>query len=201
MIVKVCGVTSIEDAEACVDAGVDWIGLNFVPASPRFVAIEAARNIADAIRGRARVVGVVADLERGAMEALIERVGLDVLQLHGDEPPELVEALGDKAYKALRIADERDAERVASYSGMTLLDARVEGALGGTGKTIDANVAARIAARRDVILAGGLTPENVAGAIASVRPYGVDTASGVEIAPGKKDIAKVRAFVARAKES
>lgn len=200
MWVKICGITSVEDALAAADAGADAIGLNFVPASSRRVDEVAAGAIAGAVRGRLTLVGVVADLDAAAMRALRDRVGLDLLQLHGSESPELLEAVLPQAYKALAVGSREDVELADAYAGDRLLvDARVEGALGGTGVGFDWRLVQGLAARRRLILAGGLTPGNVAHAIGVVRPWGVDVASGVESDPRHKDAAAVRRFVAAAR--
>jgi phosphoribosylanthranilate isomerase len=197
--VKICGVTRVEDALACAGAGASAIGLNFVPSSPRRVTIERARAIADALRRESEgtlVVGVVADLSVDEMRALARDAGLGCLQLHGDEPPEALAAVLPHAYKALRVATADDAARAAAYAGEHLLaDAKVEGALGGTGATFDWSLVAGLATARKLTLAGGLTPGNVAAAVRAVGPYCVDVASGVESSPGVKDLALVRAFV------
>lgn len=200
--VKVCGVTNVDDALACVDAGVSAIGVNLVPASPRVVDVATARAIADAIAGRALVVGVVADLALETIERLRDDARLGCVQLHGDEPPELVEALLPHAYKAVRIGDASDVARAARYPGEHILvDAKVAGALGGTGVRVDPALVAPLARARRLTLAGGLGPGNVAEAIARVRPYAVDVASGVERAgePRRKDPDAVAAFVAAAR--
>ncbi len=200
--VKICGVTSVEDALACVDAGASSIGVNFVPASPRCVSVETARAISVAVGDRALVVGVVADLTLEAMCALKDDAMLGCLQLHGDEPPETVAALLPHAYKALRIANEWDAARAGLYPGDYLLaDAKVKGALGGTGHVFDWDLVRDLATARKLTLAGGLTPENVAAAVRAVRPFAVDVASGVEIAgsPRKKDVSRVREFIRAAR--
>jgi phosphoribosylanthranilate isomerase len=200
--VKICGVTTIEDALVCVDAGASAIGLNFVPSSPRCVDASRAREIADAIAGRALVVGVVAVLELEELERLREAAGLGCLQLHGDESPELVRALLPHAYKAVRVGSASDVARAELYPGEYLLvDAKVQGLLGGTGQRVEPALVADLARRRKLTLAGGLTPRNVRSAIHAVRPHTVDVASGVERAgdPRRKDEAAVRAFVAEAR--
>ena len=200
MHVKVCGVTRLEDAEACVRAGVDAVGINLVPASPRCVSRDVARRIADALRGRVQVVLVTADLELAELRALHAEVGCDRLQLHGHETPALVAALQPLAFKAVRIGDPHDVEAAAAFVGSPLLvDARHGAMLGGTGHRVDVTLVAPLGRRRPLLLAGGLGPENVAEAIAAVRPWGVDTASGVESAPGIKDHARLAAFVAAAR--
>jgi len=197
--VKVCGVTTIADAEACVEAGVDLIGLNFVAASPRFIDPERAAEIAEAVRGRVELVGVVADEAAPALRALCDRVGLDRLQLHGDEPPDFVEALAPVAFKAVRVGSRADVDLARRYSGLLLIDARVTGKLGGTGVCVDPALVSALASERPVLLAGGLTPENVAEMVQRIRPWGVDVASGVEANPGVKDRARVAAFVSAAR--
>jgi phosphoribosylanthranilate isomerase len=200
--VKICGVTSADDARMCVDEGADAIGINFVASSPRSVTEDEARAIADAVRDRVLVVGVVADLTADEMLALRDRVGLGCLQLHGDEPPEALEPLLPHAYKAIRVATASDVARADLYAGdYVLVDAKRPGALGGTGETFDWALVRELASRRRLTLAGGLHAENVAEAIRAVSPYCVDVASGVEApgAPRKKDAARVRAFVRTAK--
>lgn len=199
--VKICGVTTVEDARMCVEAGASAIGLNFVPSSPRRVVVERARAIARAVKGKALLVAVVADMGVGEMKALLRDAELECLQLHGDETPGIVGAVLPHAYKAVRVASAEDVAEARRYPGPYLLvDARVEGALGGTGKTLDWPLVAELATQRKLTLAGGLTPGNVAEAIRAVRPYCVDVASGVESAPGVKDEGKVRAFVQAARE-
>jgi phosphoribosylanthranilate isomerase len=194
--VKICGVTSVEDAVAVVDAGASAIGVNFVAASPRRVTVERAREIALAVRGRTLVVGVVADLTVAAMRALVKDAQLECLQMHGDESPDDVAAMLPHAYKAVRIGDASDVARARAFPGEHLLvDARVAGALGGTGHVVDWALVVPLARERKLTLAGGLTPANVEEALCAVQPYCVDVASGVESAPGVKDMAKVRAFI------
>ena len=200
--VKICGVTSVADALLCVEAGASAIGLNFVPSSPRKVSLADARAISRAVRKRTLVVGVVADLEVPAMRALLKSAELECLQLHGEETPSTLATLLPHAYKAVRVGSAADVTRARAYRGDYLLvDARVDGALGGTGKTLDWSLVAALATERKLTLAGGLTPENVTDAIRAVKPYCVDVASGVESAPGVKDAEKVRAFVQRARDA
>ena len=201
MRIKICGITTIADAEGCVAAGADMIGLNFVPGSPRAIDVTRARHIADAVRGRAEIVGVVADLDEATLVALRAAVGLDRLQLHGSEPPELVATLAPHAFKALRVGSAEDAAEASRYAGLVLIDAKVAGALGGTGRTVDLALAAPLARARPILLAGGLRPENVADAVRAVEPWGVDAASGVEIAPGVKDLDAVAALVRAARSA
>jgi phosphoribosylanthranilate isomerase len=146
------------------------------------------------------VVGVVADLEVPAMRALLKSAELECLQLHGDETPATVATMLPHAYKAVRVGSAADVAEARVFQGRFLLvDARVDGSLGGTGKTLDWSLVAELARERNLTLAGGLTPDNVAEAIRAVGPYCVDVASGVERAPGVKDPARVRAFIEAAR--
>ncbi len=198
--VKVCGVTSVADARMCVDAGVDAIGLNFWPGSSRRCDEEVARDIAAALAGRTLLVGVFVDADEAEIARLRDRLGLGCVQLHGAEPPQLLARLLPHAYKAVRVRGADVLEEVRRFAGEhILLDAYVPGVPGGTGATFDWSLAEQVARERKLTLAGGLTPQNVAAAVRAVRPYCVDTASGVESAPGVKDAASVRAFVERAK--
>jgi phosphoribosylanthranilate isomerase len=211
--VKICGVTSVSDARDVLDAGADAIGLNFVSASPRVVDVAAARGIADAVRGRLRIVGVTASMELAAVRSLIDDVGLDLVQLHGvsqsaasggreGTASSVTQSLAPKAYEAHAIGSDEDVERARRAPGaLLLLDARARGVLGGTGTTFDWSLVVGLARERDVIVAGGLTPENVGAAIVTVEPWGVDVASGVEIAADRrsKDPEKVARFVANAR--
>lgn len=199
-LVKVCGVTTVADARMCVRHGVDAIGLNFWPDSPRFVEPRAARAIARAIGDTIAIVGLFVDADVKRIRTLEADVGFGFIQLHGREPPEMVVELGPNAFKALRVGADGVDEEAARYGGaLLLLDALVEGEVGGTGRRFDWRLAAGLSSRRAVILAGGLTPDNVAEALATVRPRGVDVASGVESAKGQKDEAAVAAFVAEAR--
>ncbi len=194
--IKICGVTSPEQALACVEAGADSVGVNFVPTSVRRVDVPTAAAIARAVGAKALVVAVVAGMTVDAMRGLREATGAGCLQLHGDEGPDDVAALLPHAYKAVRVATPGDVESAGAMPGeYVLVDAKVEGALGGTGHAFDWSLVVDLAARRRLVLAGGLTAGNVTRAIEMVRPWCVDVASGVESAPGVKDPARVRAFV------
>jgi phosphoribosylanthranilate isomerase len=198
--VKVCGLTSVEDALMCVEAGVDALGLNFWPGSVRACAFDTARAIAQAVQGRVLVVGVFVDAGLEEIRRHIGELGLGCVQLHGDEPPDLVAQLLPHAYKALRVRGRSAVEDARRYPGEhILLDAYVPGLPGGTGATFDWSVASQVVAERKLTLAGGLTAENVADAIEAVSPFCVDTASGVEGSPGVKSQVLVQAFVRAAR--
>ena len=198
--VKVCGVTSVAQAVACVDAGVDSVGVNLVESSPRRVDEGVAAAIAREVGGRALVVAVVAGRSVEEMRAIKERTGVGCLQLHGDESADDVRALLPHAYKAVRIAGPADVAVAEAMPGeYVMVDAKVPGVLGGSGHTFDWSLVAELGKRRKLVLAGGLTPDNVARAVQMARPWCVDVASGVESAPGVKEAALVRAFVAAAR--
>ena len=181
-------------------SGASAIGLNFVPGSKRRIDVAQALAISRAVRGKILVVGVVADLGVPAMQALVAAAGLDCLQLHGDEPADALAPLLPHAYKAMRIGSAADVAAARAYPGEFLLvDAKVEGALGGTGASFDWSLVRELATERKLTLAGGLRPDNVAEAVRQVRPWCVDVAGGVETAPGVKDLALVEAFVREAK--
>jgi phosphoribosylanthranilate isomerase len=197
--VKVCGITQPEDGLAAAHAGTQAIGLVFWPRSPRFVDVETARRIAAVLPPFVLRVGVFVDAPRDVLEQTAEAVGLDVLQLHGAEPPEAVAGLKRRVVKALSVGPGfrvEDVDRYVEHGAVILLDASGGGQPGGTGRTFDWSVARAVRQRvPHLILAGGLTPENVGEAIRAVDPYAVDVSSGVESAPGRKDEARVRAFI------
>ncbi len=194
--VKICGVTTVSDALACADLGASAIGLNFVPSSPRRITVERARDIARALApSKVLVVGVVADLDVDVLRTLVRDAELGCLQLHGSEAPETLTPLLPHAYKAVRIATAADVAHARTFGGDYLLaDAKVAGALGGTGETFDWSLVKELARERRLTLAGGLRPDNVAEAVREVVPWCVDVASGVEHEPGVKDLDAVRAF-------
>lgn len=195
--IKVCGLTRVEDALAAVELGVDTLGLNFWPGTKRCVSIARAREIVTAVSRRAELVAVFVDADESTIRETLAQTGITWAQLHGEEPPSLVEALLPNAYKALGVRDDSVRARAATYPGEhILLDAAVPGAMpGGTGQTFDWALATAIARTRKLTLAGGLHPDNVAEAVRVVAPYRVDVASGVESAPGIKDPSRMRAFV------
>ena len=198
--VKVCGVTSVEQAVACAELGIDAIGVNLVPSSVRRVDEAVARAIAEAVGKETLVVAVVADRTVEELRGVAARTGVGCLQLHGGEDAATVAALLPHAYKAVRVAGPGDVAIAAAMPGeYVMVDAKVAGALGGTGHTFDWGLVVDLASERKLVLAGGLTPDNVRQAVDRVRPWCVDVASGVESAVGVKDLARVRAFVAAAR--
>ena len=201
--IKICGVTTVDDAELAVRAGADAVGVNFVPSSKRRIDEATARDIVEAVGTRAEVIAVVADVPTDALIELLARLGLAGVQLHGSESPAALERLLPAAYRAARIATSADVEEARRFGGARLLvDAKVAGTLGGTGHTFDWGLVTALARERALIVAGGLTPENVGAAVAAVRPFGVDTASGVEADdPRKKDPDKVARFVEAARRA
>jgi phosphoribosylanthranilate isomerase len=197
--VKICGLTSVGDARAAVAAGADFLGLNFHPASPRHVDAERAREIAAAVPGTP-LVGVFVDAPRDAVEAIAAEIGLAALQFHGDEPPAYCRAWPWRTIKALRAQPGADLGVLASTyaTDYVLVDSFVPGVPGGTGRPLDLAAATGLPRER-LFVAGGLAPETVADAVRRLRPYAVDVASGVEASPGRKDHAKLEAFIRAAK--
>ncbi|MDU9412979.1 MULTISPECIES: phosphoribosylanthranilate isomerase [unclassified Pseudomonas] len=195
--IKICGITRVEDALAAAAAGADAIGMVFYAASPRAVNVEQARAIVAALPPFVTSVGLFVDMPAAELAAILEAVPLDLLQFHGDETPAACEGHGRPYIKALRVKPGDDvAARVSEYPGASgvLLDTYVPGIPGGTGEAFDWNLVP-VGLGKPVILAGGLTPENVASAVVQVRPYAVDVSGGVEASKGIKDHDKVRAFI------
>ncbi|MBI3836664.1 MAG: phosphoribosylanthranilate isomerase [Planctomycetia bacterium] len=209
--IKICGITSVEDALVAAAAGADAIGLNFHPPSPRFCGLELASKIAAAVPPQVCKVGVFVNVTAGEIRAIVASAGLDLVQLHGDEPAETIAELsGLNVIKAFRVANDLSAaaayldhcRALGALPQMVLLDAFQPGHYGGTGQTIRVDILRKnreLLGDLPLVLAGGLRPSNVAAAIAAVRPSAVDTASGVETSPGKKSATLVRAFVETAK--
>ncbi len=194
--VKICGITSLVDAMAAVRAGADALGFVFAP-SPRRVSPDRVRTIVRELPPFVATVGVFVDAGLGEIRGIRAFCRLDLAQLHGDESEDFVNQLGNGTVKALRV---RGVVPANTYIGATLLlDTYSPSAQGGTGTTFDWNLASEISRSRPIILAGGLSPENVADAIRAVNPYAVDVSSGVEHEPGRKDHDKMSRFVRRAK--
>lgn len=195
--VKICGIKTIDEALAAMEAGAELIGFNFYPKSPRYVDPGRCRDIMSVMRryGQVTYVGVFVDSPAAVVHATLHTCGLSLAQLHGDESAETVRSLHGRAFKAFRGSPESLDGFVREDAPAFLVDASVKGAYGGTGRTADWAGAARLARRYPILLAGGLTPENVARAVALVQPWGVDVASGVESSPGVKDPRKIEAFI------
>jgi len=201
--VKVCGVRTGEQASAVIEAGADALGINFWPKSKRFIALEEALPWLLELAGVVPRVAVTVNASDDELRALHDSGGIDWLQLHGDETPDRVSSLSQQGlpvFKALGIRDEAMLEAAAEFPGDTLLlDAYAPIEYGGSGETMDWSLGAKAVQQwpdRQIVLAGGLTADNVAAAIKQVRPAAVDVASGVESAPGLKDLELVRRFVA-----
>lgn len=204
MKVKICGITNEDDARVAVEAGADALGFILYRKSPRFVEAAAVKRIIDGLPPFVAAVGVFVNEDAAAVRRIMDECGLTLAQLHGDESATYCEGLGRPSMKALRLKDRGTFLALAEYQGRAnvrafVLDAFSDQAYGGTGQTVDWTLAAEAARASRVLLAGGLTPDNVAEAIRQVRPYGVDVSSGVEVRPGKKDHVKVRTFIEAAR--
>jgi phosphoribosylanthranilate isomerase len=197
--VKICGVTSPEDARLAIACGADMIGLNFHPPSPRYVDRENALRIREAIGTRAAVVGLFVNAERDLIEECRRQFGLDLIQFHGDEDEDALTGWPIKVIRALRVKAETSPSGYTTCADYRLLDAFDPNLYGGTGNRLSTAWLAGADLSR-TILAGGLTAGNVAEA-ARLKPYAVDVASGVESAPGIKDPVKLRSFIENAKSS
>ena len=207
--VKICGITRVEDARLAGELGVDAVGVNFHPPSPRWVDADRARQLVAAVPPAVETVGLFVDRPAGEILAVLAETGIATVQLHGSEPPRRVaERAPHRVLRAFRWQGESTAVEIAAYLAECgrlaampvglLIDAHHPDARGGTGRTWDWGQAASLAAEQErtlpLVLAGGLTPENVGRAIETLRPYAVDVASGVESEPGVKDPDKLRAF-------
>jgi len=199
--VKVCGITNKADAITAIELGADALGFVFAD-SPRRVTPEEAASICEGLPPFVSIVGVFVDEYAATVRDITGQCGLDLLQFHGSETPGYCQLFGRKAVKVFRIKDKTSLAGLKEYGqGPIVLDAFVEGLAGGTGRTFDWNLAGRAAGHNPVILSGGLNPDNVAEAIAKVKPYAVDVSSGVESAPGKKDARKIRDFIKAVKRT
>ena len=218
--VKVCGLTNLADARFAAEAGADFLGFIFYKPSPRYVAPETVKEIISAltrletINPKPVYVGVFVNEDEDSVSEILNFCRLDAIQLHGDESPEFVGRFEGRAYKALRPQSKEEVEMlVESYASVNeqntgqssnlptfLLDAYHPDLYGGTGHVTDWRMAAATARQHRIMLAGSLTPANVAQAIREVRPWGVDVSSGVELEKGRKDYEKVQAFIKAAKK-
>jgi len=201
-VVKICGIKTLNDALNAIEAGADYLGFNFYPKSVRFIEKEICAEITSVLKREhphIKLVGVFVNSSVDEVKNILETCSLDLAQLHGDETPEIFAQLVPRAFKAFRgiPTDLTGYER--NEVPALLVDAAVKGMYGGSGVTADWSAAAELAKKYPLLLAGGLTPENVADAVRQVKPWGVDVASGVESEPGKKDAAKMSAFVKEVK--
>ena len=201
VIVKICGITNPADGLAAAEAGADALGFMFWSSSPRCVSVEAAAGIARQLPPFVARVGVFVNPTEAEVVRAVSACGLTLLQFHGDEPPEFCRQFGLMSMKAFRVRDRASLDALPHCeTDAWLLDAFAPDSPGGTGKTFNWDLAVEAKKfGRPIFLAGGLTPENVGDAVRKVQPYGVDVSSGVESAPGRKDHARVKAFIRAAK--
>ena len=219
MKVKICGITTLDAAQAAIEAGADMLGFNFYPASPRYIAPEdCARIIVDltacpvcrvpCLGSPVTLVGVFVNSPAQEVTSILDHCALDLAQLSGDEPPEMLNQFGGRAFKAIRpltgALAEESARRYAPASWgqpALLVDTPHKRLYGGSGQIGDWAMASYLARKYSILLAGGLTPDNLSTAVQQVKPWGVDVASGVESSPGVKDYLKMRAFVQAARQA
>lgn len=196
--IKICGITNSGDALLAAQLGAHALGFIFYQKSPRYVTPDKARRIIGQLPPLVATVGVFVDEDAAAVREIASLAGLDWIQLHGGESPDYCRSLGRRVIKGFRVRGEEIFAQLTAYQGAAqafLLDAYKPGTPGGTGGTFDWEIGRQVGKCGPVILAGGLTPENVADAIRTVRPAAVDVASGVEAAPGRKDPEKLKAFI------
>ena len=201
--VKICGITSIDDAQAAVEAGADALGFMFYEPSPRYLTPEEAGAIIRELPAHVARVGVFVDADEATIHNTATTAGLDTLQFHGNEPPDFCTQFELRTIKAFRVKDGESLDQLTEYrTDAWLLDSYVQGVPGGTGEKFNWNLA--VEAKQlgcPILLAGGLTPDNAGEAVDQVAPFGLDVSSGVEAAPGQKDPAKMVTFIASAKGS
>ena len=200
--VKICGITNIEDAVAAAEYGADAIGFVFQPKSPRAITPETAKNIVSALPPFITIIGVFVNESKQEIERIIRYVGLNIVQLHGNEPPDACQ-LNKKVIKAIRVKDLTDLEPLKRYNvSAFLLDTYSPHTMGGTGQIFNWDIAVEAKKFGRIILAGGLNHENIEEAIKWVRPYGIDVATGVESnKKGEKDHKKLKLFIEKAREA
>jgi phosphoribosylanthranilate isomerase len=197
--IKICGITNLGNALAAIEAGADMLGFNFYPKSPRFLEPNACRKITSVLHTdfpHITLVGVFVNTPVSEIRSILETCSLHLAQLHGDEPAQMVAEFNGRAFKAIRLPVSESVYPFLSATHPALLvDAAVKGVYGGSGVVADWSAAAKLSKQFPLLLAGGLTPENVNEAVRQVHPWGVDVASGVEASPGMKDPRKMKAFV------
>jgi phosphoribosylanthranilate isomerase len=201
--VKICGVRSLEEAVCALDCGADALGFNFWPKSPRYIAPEEARAIIDRLPAFISSVGVFVNESRERILETARITGISIVQLHGDESSEFCREIDSlKIIKALRVGDGFEPGSIARYTvSAVLLDTNIKGSYGGTGRSFDWRVAIEAKQYAKIILAGGLNVDNVAEAMREVKPFGIDVCSGVEAEPGRKDLDKLRRFMAEVRRA
>jgi phosphoribosylanthranilate isomerase len=198
--VKICGITNLEDAMAAAELGADAVGFVLYPRSPRCVKPSLVKMMISQIPPYVTTVGVFANQDEKEILDIVGECGFDLVQLQGDEPPEFCRRLGSRVVKAIRVKDHNSIKPMASYSVRAfVLDTYRENQFGGTGEQFDWTLALEARQYGRIILAGGLTPENVGEAVEKVKPYGVDVSSGVEVRMGKKDHFKIEKFIRQAR--
>jgi len=196
--IKICGIKTLPDALAAIEAGADYLGFNFYPKSIRFIEKSACAEITSILKRKhpnIKLIGVFVNSPTDEVKYILQTCQLDLAQLHGDETPEIFAQLAPYAFRAFRGIPESNVGYERNEAPAMLIDAAVKGVYGGSGVTADWSAAAQLAQKYPLLLAGGLTPENVADAVRQVKPWGVDVASGVESVPGEKDEAKMVKFV------
>ncbi len=202
LFVKICGVTVLDDALSAVQWGADAIGFNFYRQSTRYISPDHAAEIIGRLPGNVMNVGVFVNPDREYVDAAIKSSGISGLQFSGNELPEAVSGFHLPIIKAIHVANVDSIHAMKSFGAITfLLDTFRDADFGGTGKLFDWDIAVEAKRFGKVIVAGGLTPENVADAVRRIRPYGVDVSSGVEVRPGVKDHRKIKEFIHRAREA
>ncbi len=200
--VKICGITNLDDALAAADFGADALGFVFFKKSPRYISVSNAKSIIEQLPPYVTPVGLFVNETKKNIEKIAQQTGITTIQLHGDEPPKSCTIKGCKIIKAIRIASDESLELFKQYSDVVsafLLDAYTEKIYGGTAQKFDWDIARKAKKFGRIILAGGLTPENVREAIVHVQPFAVDVSSGVEKQKGKKDHKKMQLFIERSK--
>ena len=194
-IIKICGLTSLEQALSCVELGANWLGLNCWNRSSRFVPVEKVMEIVAGLPKSVTTVGIFVNESTKSIERIIRETGMDLAQLHGDETPKSCNKLTVPWFKAFRISPEFQPRQIRNFSCKTFLLDAYSKHYGGSGEKINLELASTFTEMGELILAGGLAPENVVDAISKVRPWGVDVCSGVESEPGIKDLLKVKEFI------
>jgi len=201
MKVKICGLTREEDAVFAAEQGADFLGMIFVPDSPRCIDVERAKSIRDAVGGRAKLVGVFHDQPMSEIREMAQRAGLDFVQLHGHETDADIVEIGVPAFKTVSVGETLPDTKSYPHAEWILFDNRDHRGRGGTGQRFDWSLLALYERQKPFLLAGGITPDNAGAAISLVRPDALDIASGVESAPGIKDHAKIEKLMERVRRA